>query len=89
MIIDFLGTRVFDTSGLQAIDLLAEKYKRLGKNLQLRHLSPDCKALLDKAGDLMTVNVIEDPKYGVAVDYGARFDGEKPKSWGGISKPLG
>jgi SulP family sulfate permease len=89
VIIDFLGTRVFDTSGLQAIDLLAEKYKRLGKNLQLRHLSPDCKALLEKAGDLMTVNVIEDPKYGVAVDYGARFDGEKPKSWGGISKPLG
>jgi len=88
VIIDFLSTRVIDTSGLQAIDLLAEKYKRLGKNLQLRHLSPDCKALLEKAGDLMTVNVIDDPKYGVAVDYGARFDGETPKVGPGISKPL-
>ena len=88
VIIDFLGTRVFDASGLQAIDLLAEKYKRLGKNLQLRHLSPDCKALLQKAGDLMTVNVIDDPKYGVAVDYGARFDGETPRVDAGISKPL-
>jgi sulfate permease, SulP family len=89
VIIDFLSTRVIDASGLQAIDLLAEKYKRLGKNLQLRHLSPDCKALLEKASDLMTVNVIDDPKYGVAVDYGARFDGETPKVGAGISKPLG
>ncbi len=76
VIIDFLGTRVMDTSGLQAIDSLAEKYKRAGKNLHLRHLSPDCKKLLDKAGDLMEVSIIEDPQYGVAVDYGARFDDE-------------
>ncbi|MCR9245108.1 MAG: SulP family inorganic anion transporter [bacterium] len=78
-IIDFLGTRVLDHSGLQAIDALAEKYKRAGKNLQLRHLSPDCRALLQKAGDLVTVDVIDDPRYGVAVDYGARFDDEQPK----------
>ena len=86
IIVDFRDTRVFDTSGLQAIDLLAEKYRNLGKNLRLRHLSPDCKGLLARAGDLMEISVIEDPKYGVAVDYGARFDGEKPKAGGGISK---
>lgn len=74
VIIDFLGTRVMDTSALQAIDSLAEKYKRAGKNLHLRHLSPDCKVLLKKAGNLMEVSVIEDPHYGVVVDYGARFD---------------
>ncbi len=88
IIIDFFGTRVFDTSGLQAIDSLAEKYKRLGKNLHLRHLSPDCRALLEKAGDLMEVNVIDDPQYGVAVDYGARFDGERPQTNTGISRPF-
>ncbi len=85
VIIDFFGTRVFDTSALQAIDSLAEKYKRQGKNLRLRHLSPDCQELLAKAGNLMEVNVIDDPQYGVAVDYGARFDYEKPKSNRGIS----
>jgi sulfate permease, SulP family len=79
VVVDFLGTRVLDHSGLQAIDTLAEKYKRAGKSLQLRHLSPDCRALLEKAGDLVAVDVIEDPRYGVAVDYGARFDGEQPK----------
>ncbi len=88
VIIDFFGTRVFDTSGLQAIDSLAEKYKRLGKNLRLRHLSPDCRALLEKAGDLMEVSVIDDPHYGVAVDYGARFDGEQPKTGPVLSQPL-
>ena len=76
VIIDFLDTRVMDTSALQAIDSLADKYKRAGKNLHLRHLSPDCKVLLEKAGNLMEVSVIEDPHYGVAVDYGARFDGK-------------
>ncbi len=74
VIVDFLGTRILDHSALQAVDSLAEKYKRAGKNLHLRHLSPDCKALLEKAGDLVEINVIEDPHYGVAVDYGARFD---------------
>ncbi len=80
VIIDFLGTRVLDHSGLNAIDALAEKYKRLGKNLRLRHLSPDCRALLQKAGKLVEVSVIEDPRYGVAVDYGARFDDEVPSA---------
>jgi SulP family sulfate permease len=74
VIVDFLGTRVIDHSALQAIDSLAERYKRAGKNLHLRHLSPDCKALLDKAGSMVELSVIEDPQYGVAVDYGARFD---------------
>lgn len=74
VIIDFLGTRLLDHSALQAVDGLAVKYKRAGKRLRLRHLSPDCKALLQRAGDLVEVNVIEDPRYGVAVDYGARFD---------------
>jgi SulP family sulfate permease len=79
VIVDFLETRVLDHSGLNAIDTLAEKYRGAGKSLHLRHLSPDCRALLEKAGDLVEVSVIEDPRYGVAVDYGARFDGEVPK----------
>ncbi|MDF1700033.1 MAG: SulP family inorganic anion transporter, partial [Planctomycetota bacterium] len=76
VVIDFLETRVLDHSGLNAIDSLAEKYKRVGKRLRLRHLSPDCRALLERAGNLVEVSVIEDPRYGVAVDYGARFDDE-------------
>ncbi|MBV1951682.1 MAG: SulP family inorganic anion transporter [Cycloclasticus sp.] len=68
VIIDFARSRVSDHSGIEAIDALAERYLKLGKNLHLRHLSPECRGLLHKAKDLIEVNVIEDPKYAVADD---------------------
>lgn len=79
VVIDFVESRVWDHSGLQAIDDLAEKYLKAGKTLHLRHLSPDCKVLLDKAGSMVEVNVIEDPLYGLVVDYPDTID-EKKKS---------
>jgi SulP family sulfate permease len=68
VIIDFLVTRVYDHSGIEAIDSVAERYLQAGKTLHLRHLSPECRALLKKAGDLVEANFIEDPKYHVADD---------------------
>ncbi|MCK5640621.1 MAG: SulP family inorganic anion transporter, partial [Gammaproteobacteria bacterium] len=68
VIIDFQHSRVSDHSGLEAIDSLAERYLKAGKKLHLRHLSPECRNLLEKAGDLVEVNVIEDPRYFVADD---------------------
>ena len=69
MVIDFINSRVVDHSGLQAIESLAKRYDDLGKRLQLRHLSRDCKALLGKAGQLVEERTDEDPIYGVATDY--------------------
>ncbi len=69
VVIDFVESRVWDHSGLEAIDALAERYLKAGKQLHLRHLSPDCKVLLEKAGDMVEINVIEDPLYGLVVDY--------------------
>ncbi|KZN43004.1 SulP family inorganic anion transporter [Pseudoalteromonas luteoviolacea] len=68
VIVEFKYSRVADHSAIEAIDALAEKYTKAGKTLHLRHLSQDCKHLLDKACDLVEVNVIEDPKYKVASD---------------------
>lgn len=68
VVIDFYYSRVYDQSGLEAINGLAEKYEALGKRLHLTHLSPECKSLLKKAGDLVEVNVSEDPQYHVATD---------------------
>ena len=68
VVIDFVGSRVCDHSGLEAIDTLAERYLNAGKTLHLVHLSVECKQLLRKAGNLVEVNVIEDPKYFVAED---------------------
>lgn len=68
VVIDFAGSRVVDHSALEAIDNLADKYRVLGKTLHLRHLSPECRELLHKAGDLVEVNIAEDPRYHVAED---------------------
>jgi len=68
VIIEFQNSRVADHSAIEAIDNLAEKYIRAGKKLHLRHLSPECKVLLTKAGDLVEVNMMEDPTYHVADD---------------------
>ena len=68
IIIDFQHSRVCDHSGLDAIDTLAEHYLNAGKQLHLIHLSKDCRNLLKKAGNLVEVNVIEDPKYFVATN---------------------
>ena len=68
VIIEFQNSRVADHSAIEAIDNLAEKYIKAGKSLHLRHLSPECRELLKKAGDLVEVNVMEDPRYHVADD---------------------
>jgi SulP family sulfate permease len=68
VIIEFQNSRVADHSAIEAIDNLAEKYIKAGKKLHLRHLSPECAELLTKAGDLVEVNVLEDPTYHVADD---------------------
>ena len=68
VVVDFAGSRVCDHSGLEAIDTLAERYLNAGKTLHLVHLSAECKKLLKKAGSLVEVNVIEDPRYFVAED---------------------
>ena len=68
MIIEFKNSRVADHSAIEAIDSLAEQYIKAGKRLHLRHLSKECSQLLNKAGNLVEVNRLEDPDYHVADD---------------------
>lgn len=68
VIIDFADSRVVDHSGIEAIDALAMRYKKNGRTLHLIHLSAECKKLLKKAGDMVEINVVEDPNYFVAIE---------------------
>lgn len=68
VIVEFRKARIVDHSAIEAIDALAARYERNGKKLYLRHLSVDCRDLLDKARDLVEFNVAEDPHYRVADD---------------------
>jgi len=68
VVIDFYYTRVYDQSGLEAINAIAEKYAAQGKRVHLTHLSDECQQLLGKARDLVDANISEDPHYHVASD---------------------
>ncbi|HDK37650.1 MAG TPA: SulP family inorganic anion transporter [Thiolapillus brandeum] len=68
VVVDFKNARVADHSAIEAIDKLAERYLREHKRLHLKHLAPECRQLLKTAGDLVEVNVVEDPTYHLAVD---------------------
>ncbi|MFD0794838.1 SulP family inorganic anion transporter [Mucilaginibacter litoreus] len=68
VIIDFKDSRVADMSGIDALNKLTGKYKQAGKKLHLKHLSEDCRLLLENAADIIDVNVLEDPAYHVATD---------------------
>ena len=77
VVIDFIGSRVWDHSAIVAIDTLARQYHELGVTLHLRHLSPDCRALLLRSSDvhltsystILDVDAPLDPSYQVADDY--------------------
>jgi sulfate permease, SulP family len=74
--IDFIESRISDQSAIEAINILAHKYKEEGKNLVLKHLSIECKELLLKADPLfneMIEESIDDPRYHVVADP-ATFD---------------
>ena len=68
VVIDFKNARVMDSSGVEAVDAITKKYEDAGKNLLLRHLSADCKAILKKAGPYCAYSE-DDPTYKVAINY--------------------
>ena len=64
VVVDFASSRVCDHSALEAINTLADRYKKRGKKITLIHLSTDCRKLLKNAEDVIEVN-IDDPEYTV------------------------
>ena len=68
VIIDFKESRVVDHSAIESLNRLTERYAKLGKTVHLRHLSEDCRQLLDNASAIIDVNYWEDPKYKLVVD---------------------
>lgn len=65
VVIDFAQSRVTDHSAIEAIEMIAERYRKVGRTLHLRHLSPDCLKLLSTYGSLVEINHQEDPTYKV------------------------
>lgn len=66
VVVEFANARVADHSAVEAIDALATRYQQEGKTLHLRHLSPDCLELLNKAKDMVEIDTFADPHYHIA-----------------------
>ena len=67
--IDFVESRVSDHSAIEAIYNLVGKYEAAGKSVTLKHLSEDCKVLLQKSSpkfNSVIVEDIDDPRYHLA-----------------------
>ena len=68
VVLDFKDARVMDISGVEAIDAITKKYLQEGKTIKLRHLSNECKNIMNNAKQFCTFEE-DDPKYKVAYDY--------------------
>lgn len=68
VVIDFAESKIVDHSAIEAVNKVTERYAKNGKTVHLRHLSEDCRKLLDKAEAIIEVNYYEDPTYKVVVD---------------------
>ena len=67
VIVDMMDSRVWDHSGLEAIQKLGARYQAAGKNIKLQHISGNCRELLKKAGSMVDIVVLpDDPSYHVA-----------------------
>lgn len=68
VIVSFKESKVLDHSGIEALQKLTKRYTSVGKKIRLSYLSPDCKDLIDTAGNMIQVDIMEDTHYHVAID---------------------
>jgi SulP family sulfate permease len=66
--VDFMESRISDHSAIEALSSLIDKYQAAGKQILLKHLSEECKLLLEKNSPKyakVIENAIDDPRYHV------------------------
>lgn len=68
IIIDLLHARIFDHSGIEALNTITQRYKNAGKMIHLRHLSDECYQFIEDSKEVVEINLIEDPHYHVALN---------------------
>jgi SulP family sulfate permease len=69
--IDFMESKVSDHSGIETIFNLVERYEKSGKSVVLKHLSPDCVNVLNRAHPKFKDHIeesVDDPRYYVVTD---------------------
>ena len=68
VVIDFKDSRVWDHSGIEALQNVTERYSQNGKYLHILNLSKECSQLLDRAKGIVELSYIEDLEWHIADD---------------------
>jgi SulP family sulfate permease len=68
VVIDFKESKLMDMSAIDAVNKITERYAKINKTVRLRHLSANCRQLLQNADAVIDVNILEDPTYKVAIE---------------------
>ena len=68
IVIDFKNARVYDHSGLDAIQNITERYGQVNKKLHLLNLSKECQSLINHADNVVEVSIIKGLNWHLAVD---------------------
>ncbi len=66
--IDFIESKIADHSAISALRSLVNKYNAVGKKVRLKHLSEECKYLLNKRNPKFAeiiIDAVDDPRYHV------------------------
>lgn len=66
--IDFHNSRIWDHSGIEALQNVTERYAHIGKKLHLLNLGPDCKVLLEQAGNIVELSIQDNAHWHIADD---------------------
>lgn len=75
IILDFIDSRIWDHSGIEAIKTLSDKYIEAGKTVKIKHISSDTRLLLNKAGAKQVEFLVDDkdPQYQIVEDTPLKF----------------
>ena len=68
VVIDFKNSRIWDHSGLEALQNITERYAQNDKKLHLLNLSSDCQQLLHNAGNIVELSVVKNLEWHIADD---------------------
>jgi len=66
--IDFEDSKIWDHSGIEALQNITERYAQNDKKLHLLNVNPDCKLLLEKASNIVELKVVDHAEYHIADD---------------------
>ena len=59
IVIDFRHIRVYDHSGIEAIQNIADRYGKLDKKLHLLNVNKECSELIGNADNIVEVSIIK------------------------------